>query len=300
LFHPPFSGGGWGAQSNSMEAFATIALPGPATSLAGLPTASRPPPRAEPRSRGAGLQAWPLVASSVSALALLGRSRRTACGATGMGGEAGLLKKNRKKMREMEVEMMEGALKTLFKRMDEPDIYKVREILMRLAKTNPRPNQNLTGDWVIFWASREGCIDKLFGSGMTDEGWWMQLQEYLLRFGKKKEGRVCEAIEIIRKVGPFPNQSNCLRGKYECSGTNRLKIVFKEMKTDDGKDLEFREGKDKMVVDVDVIYSSKKMIAIQWEDSNGECDFYVLNRVSDIIAERDKFVGTSRARFFFN
>ena len=56
-----------------------------------------------------------------------------------------------------------GALKTLFARMDEPDIYKarqkaqsrppagaqrwaqVREILMRLAKTNPRPNQNLAG-----------------------------------------------------------------------------------------------------------------------------------------------------------
>lgn len=233
------------------------------------------------------------------------RSRRNsretvATSAVGMGAEAGLLKKNRKKMREMEIEMMEGALKTLFARMDEPDIYKVREILMRLAKTNPRPNQTLTGDWIIFWASREGCIDKLFGTGMTDEGWWMQLQEYLIRFGKKKEGRICEAIEIVRKVGPFPNQSNCLRGKYAISGTNRLKITFSEMKTDEGKDLEFREGKKKMVVDVDVIYSSKKMIAIQWEDDNGECDFYVLTRVKDLIAERDKFVGTSRARYFFN
>ena len=28
------------------------------------------------------------------------------------------------------------------------------------------------------------------------------------------------------------------------------------------------------VIDVDVIYSSKTMIALQWEDENGECDFY--------------------------
>ncbi|CAE6938787.1 unnamed protein product [Symbiodinium natans] len=282
------------------EAFVPGAAPPslPVARLAAAPgRATRAPERGTP---------WTLAAAAsalAAGVAVKRRATRASAGArtaVGMGAEAGLLKKNRKKMREMEVEMMEGALKTLFARMDEPDIYKVREILMRLAKTNPRPNQSLAGDWIIFWASREGCIDKLFGTGMTDEGWWMQMQEYLLRFGKKKEGRVCEAIEIIRKVGPFPNQSNCLRGKYAISGTNRLKITFKEMKTDEGKDLEFREGKDKLVVDVDVIYSSKNMIAIQWEDANGECDFYVLTRVSNIIAERDKFVGTSRARYFFN
>mmetsp|Transcript_40033 Transcript_40033/g.95610 ORF Transcript_40033/g.95610 Transcript_40033/m.95610 type:complete len:289 (-) Transcript_40033:75-941(-) len=262
-------------------------------------TTRKAPERGAPSALAAA--ATVLVATAAGRRSRMRNSRETvASRAVGMGAEAGLLKKNRKKMREMEIEMMEGALKTLFARMDEPDIYKVREILMRLAKTNPRPNQNLAGDWIIFWASREGCIDKLFGTGMTDEGWWMQLQEYLLRFGKKKEGRVCEAIEIVRKVGPFPNQSNCLRGNYAISGTNRLKITFSEMKTDEGKDLEFREGKKKMVVDVDVIYSSKKMIAIQWEDDNGECDFYVLTRVKDLIAERDKFVGTSRARYFFN
>ena len=89
---------------------------------------------------------------------------------------------------------------------------------MRLAKTNKKPNQNLAGDWIIFWASREGCqkprllrlqkemprgVDKLFGTGMTDEGWWLQLQddfvcceslceslceEYLLRLSSKKQG----------------------------------------------------------------------------------------------------------------
>ena len=92
-----------------------------------------------------------------------------------------------------------GALKTLFARMDEPDIYKarfaqaapspslgvlpeVREILMRLARPTPGQTRPLpepgsqpglftsifarqgrrlkptqTKDWIIFWASREGC-----------------------------------------------------------------------------------------------------------------------------------------------
>ncbi|CAJ1429322.1 unnamed protein product, partial [Effrenium voratum] len=225
--------------------------------------------------------------------------RHTALRAAGMG-ESTLMKKKQQKVREMEVGMLEGALTTLFKRMEEPDIFKVREILMRLAKTNPRPNQKLTGDWIIFWASREGCVDKLFGSGVTEEGWWLQMQEYLLRLSNKKQGRKVEAIEIVRKVGPFPNQSNSLKGTYAASGTNRLKIVFTEMKTDEGKDIEPRGGKDKMVVDVDVIYSSKNMIALQWEDANGECDFYVLTPVNSILEERDKYVGTSRARNFFN
>lgn len=71
------------------------------------------------------------------------------------------------------------------------------------------------------------------------------------------------------------------------------------------------------VIDVDVIYSSKSMIALQWEDlekdlfesfrvvssqdENGECDFYarplgeeplafqVLTPVNDILEERDKW-----------
>ncbi|CAK9011145.1 Uncharacterized protein SCF082_LOCUS10972, partial [Durusdinium trenchii] len=235
------------------------------------------------------------------AFPVLGRAflRHRSLRATGMG-DATLMKKNRKKMKEMETGMLEGALKTLFRKMEEPDIFKVREILMRLAKTNQKPNQNLAGDWIIFWASREGCVDKLFGTGMTDEGWWMQLQEYLLRLGTRKEGRVAEAIEIVRKVGPFPNQSNCLKGTYMPSGTNRLKMIFTEFKTDDGKEMKARGDQEELVVDVDVIYSSKTMIALQWEDENGECDFYVLTRVNSILEERDKFVGTSRARTFFN
>eukprot|EP00931_Biecheleriopsis_adriatica_P122796 TRINITY_DN97839_c0_g1_i1.p2 TRINITY_DN97839_c0_g1~~TRINITY_DN97839_c0_g1_i1.p2 ORF type:complete len:294 (+),score=56.10 TRINITY_DN97839_c0_g1_i1:55-936(+) len=221
--------------------------------------------------------------------------------ASGSGFKDGALtKQNKRKMKEMEAGMLEGALLTLFQRMeDAPDIYKVREILGKLAKLNPRPNQNLAGDWIIFWASREGCVDKLFGTGMTDEGWWMQLQEFLLRLGPSKKGRIAEAAEIIRKVGPFPNQSNSLKGKYAPTGTNRLRIIFDEIKTDDGKELTVREGERK-VVDCDVIYSSKTMMALQWEDANGECDFYVLTPVDDIKKKVDEFVGTAKARTFFN
>lgn len=49
--------------------------------------------------------------------------RRSALRASGMG-DATLMKKERKKVKEMETGMLEGALKTLFERMDEPDIFK--------------------------------------------------------------------------------------------------------------------------------------------------------------------------------
>lgn len=211
-----------------------------------------------------------------------------------------LLKKENKRMKEMEAQMLERGLLELFDRMEEPDIYKVREILMRLAKLTPKPNQKLAGDWIIFWASREGCVDKLFGCGATDEGWYMQLNEYMLRFSTAKKGRVVEAAEIIRKVGPFPDRSYRMKGKYTIQGVNGLKIVFTDLKEPDGKEMEARGGKDKIVIDCDVLYSSKTMIAMQWEDNNGECDFYVLTPVEDIDAKADEFTGVSKAKTFFN
>ena len=101
-------------------------------------------------------QALPQRLPWLAAIPVARAFRRSALRASGMG-DATLMKKDRKKVKEMETGMLEGALKTLFQRMDEPDIFKVREILMRLAKTNKKPNQNLAGDWIIFWASREGC-----------------------------------------------------------------------------------------------------------------------------------------------
>ena len=38
------------------------------------------------------------------------------------------------------------------------------------------------------WRPSSSGVDKLFGTGMTDEGWWLQLQEYLLRLSTKKQG----------------------------------------------------------------------------------------------------------------
>lgn len=214
--------------------------------------------------------------------------------------ERALARKDTKKAKELEVEMLEGALLQLFDRGDDPDIYKVREILMRLAKTNPRPNQTVAGDWIIFWASREGCVDKLFGTGMTNDGWWMKLQEYLIKFGSRKGGRILEAAEVIRKVGPYPNQSNSLKGIYTVAGTNRLQITFNEMKTDGGSELPFPNNEKEKVIVLDVVYSSPKMVCLQWEDENGECDFYVLTPVENIYSEVDRLVGTTRARYFFN
>lgn len=201
----------------------------------------------------------------------------------------------------MEAQMLEAGLLELFDKMEEPDIYKVREILMRLAKLSSKPNQRLAGDWIIFWASREGCVDRLFGSGATDEGWYMQLNEYMLRFSTAKKGKIAEAAEIIRKVGPFPDRSYRFKGKYVVEGVNGLKIVFDDLKEPDGKAMKARGGKNKLVIDCDVLYSSKTMLAMQWEDTNGECDFYVLTPVEEGIDERaDLFTGVAKAKTFFN
>lgn len=196
--------------------------------------------------------------------------------------------------------MLESALLALFEK-EQPSIYKVRDCLTRLARFTSRPNQSVAGDWIIFWASREGCVDKTFGTGVTVDDVWLEMQEYLIRLGSRKEGRTCEGAEILRKVGPFPNLSNSMKGKYEITGTNGLRIIFDDIKTDEDKDVSVKgENLKEKVVEVDVIYSSPAVIAMQTEDENGECDFYVLTPVRDLRREVNKFLGAERRRFLFN
>lgn len=201
-------------------------------------------------------------------------------------------------------EEQESNILELFKLTEEPSIYTVRAALATLAKLCPRPNANIQGDWIIFWASREGCVDRVFGTGKTDVGWWYQMQEFLLRFGSKKEGKVCEAAEIIRRVGPFPNEANSLKGSYLTAGTTGLKIVFTEVKTVDGREIELQDGtfaKQKKIIKCDVIYSSEKMVALQAEDKkSGEFEFYILTPVENIRTEVNRLLGAERARFLFN
>eukprot|EP00933_Yihiella_yeosuensis_P063303 TRINITY_DN66412_c0_g1_i1.p1 TRINITY_DN66412_c0_g1~~TRINITY_DN66412_c0_g1_i1.p1 ORF type:complete len:337 (+),score=49.33 TRINITY_DN66412_c0_g1_i1:40-1011(+) len=216
--------------------------------------------------------------------------------------ERALARQNTRKAKDMEVTMLEGSLLQIFDQRDEPDIFKMREIMMRLAKLCARPNQTITGDWIIFWASRDGCVDKLFGTGMTKE-WYFILQEYLLRFKKlKNRGKViryCEAHEILRKVGPFPMQSNCFKGSYKAEGPHQLQITFNDIRTDDDKPIvEKEDGNDKEIV-LDIIYSSPKLLIFQSEDDNGECDFYVCTPIDDIIKKRDKLVGADKGDTLF-
>lgn len=196
--------------------------------------------------------------------------------------------------------MLESALLALFEK-ETPSIYKVRDCLTRLARLASRPNQALAGDWIIFWTSRQGAVDKTFGTGLSLEDDWVEMQEYLIRIGSRKDGRKFEGAEVLRKVGPFPNFSNSMRGKYEIMGTNALRVTFTDIKTDEDKDVEVGGNvlKEK-VVDVDVIYSSPALIAMQTEDASGECDFYVLTPVRDVQREVNKFLGLERRRFFFN
>mmetsp|Transcript_88200 Transcript_88200/g.227416 ORF Transcript_88200/g.227416 Transcript_88200/m.227416 type:complete len:326 (+) Transcript_88200:54-1031(+) len=202
-----------------------------------------------------------------------------------------------KEAKEEEAARMEGELLDLFN-LEQPDIYEMRSLLTKLAKLSKRPNQTITGDWIIFWASKEFAVDKVFGTGMTGgDAWWMQMQEYLLRIGSRKEGRPVEAYECVRRVGPFPNQSNRMQGTYEITGTNGLQLNFTEIQTDDEKEI---DGCKEKTVNVDVIYSSKKILAMQYEGADGECDFFVCTPVADVRKMTDKLMGAERARFFFN
>jgi len=205
--------------------------------------------------------------------------------------------------KKQETAILETALLNLFKDTEAPDIFKIRDVLTRLARLTPKPNTAVSGNWIILWASREGCVDKTFTSGATNDVWWLELQEYVLRLSRRKEGRIAEAFEILRKVGPFPNQSNSLRGTYTTNGTNGLQITFTEFKTDDGSEVKLADDSvvKKKEVDLDVIYSSKNILAMQTtEEATGECDFFVLTPVDSIENECARQLGEERRRFFFN
>jgi len=206
-----------------------------------------------------------------------------------------------------EKEMLESVIKELFDRSDEPDIFQVRDCLSRLARLSKRPNTTISGDWVIFWASREGCVDRLFGSGITEEeggigGFFKYVtQEYYIRIGSRKDGRSVEGAEVLRKVGPFPNQFNSFKGTYEVIGTTGLRIVFNKIQTDEEKDLEVKgEVLSEKTIEVDVIYSSKGMVCLQKQDSAGEFDFFVLTPVEDVNVEVNKLLGAERKGLFFS
>lgn len=205
--------------------------------------------------------------------------------------------------KDQEKAILETALLNVFKDTESPDIFKIRDLLTRLARLTPKPNKLVAGNWIIYWASREGCVDRAFTSGCAKDVWWLELQEFVLRLSRRKEGKKAEAFEILRKVGPYPNQSNSLRGEYTTSGVNGLQIKFTEFKTDDGNEVELADGTvvTEKVIDLDVIYASPKILAVQsTENETGECDFYVMNAVDSIENECARQVGEERRRFFFN
>jgi len=276
-------------------------LGGPVSTCAST-IATKPPCPA----RLCGFEVRTALASAMTPLlVVLHRSRRAPCNTprrpkvAAAAAAQQITRVQKQEERRRQAAMLESALLQLFQR-EEPNIIRVRDCLTRLARLDPRPNTAVKGDWIIFWASREGCVDRVFGSGATNE-WWLNLQEFLIRLSSRKEGRLVEGIEIIRKVGPFPNQSNSLKGTYEPYGTNGLRINFTEIQSDDGKDVEV-EGKivkDK-AVEVDVIYSSPGILALQTQDEAGECDFFVLTPIDDLEREREKLLGLERRRYLLN
>jgi len=200
-----------------------------------------------------------------------------------------------------EVRLLEGVLLELLEDKDEPNIYKVREILARLSKTQKRPNQKLDGDWEVYWASRDSIVEKVWGTGLTVGDALVELKEIVLQLGNRKAGRVVEAAEITSRIGPFPNTANLMKGQYSAEGATSVELVFDMFEDLNGEPIELPGGLRKKVLNLDVIYASKNMIALQsQETSNNECDFYVLKAVEDYEMKRDEFLGLTRRKYFFN
>jgi len=195
----------------------------------------------------------------------------------------------------------------LFDETDLPDIFLMREILGRLSRFDPTPNRNIQGDWIIYWASKERAVDEIFGTGITIDSEDMfgfgalVLDEFLLQFSSRKQGRKVLGVEVAKKTGPFPNQSNVLKGTHSIVGTRGLKIQFDDIKTAGADDVEVKGEKIlSKTVEVDVLYASKGMIALQTEAEAGEYDFFVLTPIDDIYSKHEQLLGQHRRRFLFN
>eukprot|EP00929_Paragymnodinium_shiwhaense_P016733 TRINITY_DN12535_c0_g1_i1.p1 TRINITY_DN12535_c0_g1~~TRINITY_DN12535_c0_g1_i1.p1 ORF type:complete len:315 (+),score=75.24 TRINITY_DN12535_c0_g1_i1:61-1005(+) len=180
--------------------------------------------------------------------------------------------------KDQQAALLESVLLTLFQA-DTPDIFRVRDCLTRLARLDPRPNSSIAGEWMIFWASKEGCVDQIFGTETTIDDPWKKIKEYMIRFTGKKQGRFVEGAEIVQPVGPFPNRQNSLFGKYAIMGTTSMRITFDDVQDDEKKAITFKDGAKEKVIDLNVIYASKRLVAMQWSDESGECDFFVLTPV---------------------
>merc|ERR1711982_76144 len=105
---------------------------------------------------------------------------------------------------------------------------------------------------------------------------------------------------VLRRVGPFPNQSNTMKGTYKATGTTGLTMEFTDIQTDQGKHVELENGlriADKQVV-LDCIYSSKTMLAFQSQEEDGECDFYVCTPLDNIYDKLDSLTTKDRTTTF--
>jgi len=214
-------------------------------------------------------------------------------------------REERREKLQKEVKLLEGVLLELLEK-DVPNIFKVREILARLSKTQKKPNQKLDGDWMLFWASRDLIVEKVWSTGVHMKNDLTELKEIVLRLGGRKEGRLIEATEIYSRVGPFGNFANTLLGTYAVDGPTALQIRFDQFKDyvmegDEAADIDLPDGQKEKILDLDVIYSSKKLIALQSsETENGECDFYILTKVPGYEEQVKEFLGLNRVRTLFN
>lgn len=228
--------------------------------------------------------------------------RKTALAARRKDKAAELLALGKGKTKTQMAEIVESALVTFIEENDpEPDIFKIRELMARLTKYQDRQNRALAGDWIMLWASRPDAVAKVWCSGITDSIWQLELEEYLIRFGTRKAGRLISAREVLRKIGPFPNRSVTLLGYYKIGGSTELQIIFDDYTMDvEEPDAKMFNGRKKKVSDLNVIYSSPRLIACQWQGPDGECDFFVFTPIEDIDRMNNKLLGAERKRFFWN
>lgn len=225
-------------------------------------------------------------------------------------GKSGSIVRGKKKSAREE-KVLEGILLDLCKEEDEPPDYsKIKGLLVRLAKSKGgqgAPNRNLQGDWLMLWAAKEGTVDRILGSGLTLEAWELSMQEFLLRIGKEQDSkgkkvRYIQACEVVRKFGPFPNYCNKITGTYQIAGTRAVQVQLNNVKDFEDNDIEFAAGAKEKNLRLDVIYSSDKILCLQWTDQEGDggAEFFVCEKVDDADRQINKFLGGERNRLFFD
>mmetsp|Transcript_19177 Transcript_19177/g.64248 ORF Transcript_19177/g.64248 Transcript_19177/m.64248 type:complete len:247 (+) Transcript_19177:118-858(+) len=128
------------------------------------------------------------------------------------------------------------------------------------------PAEALHGSWQLLWVPTAASLDRV-GTGLHNVP-GTTFEDFFLTVGREKACK-CEANEVLRVFGPFPNVRNVLEGTYAYEAP-RLRLVYTSMVDGLGKTIEPKGGDGQggnRVVDLRVRYAGPSaLIASSGED----------------------------------